>query len=76
MRSLYAVSAIAGIAVALLGLLWLLQGAGVIRVCPILCFADCGCMEGGSALWEAAGAAALVFGIALVWWGIAGGRKR
>ena len=38
------VGAIVGIILAMLGLLWSLQGAGLLRLCPVLCFADCECV--------------------------------
>ncbi|HIH02995.1 MAG TPA: hypothetical protein HA263_03780 [Methanoregulaceae archaeon] len=50
------VGAIVGLVLAVLGLLWFLQGTGVVRMCPVLCFADCECVEGGSRFWEIAGA--------------------
>jgi hypothetical protein len=58
--------ALAGAIVALLGALWFLQGAAIIQVCPVLCFADCECVSGGSAFWEAAGAVAFIIGVAVV----------
>lgn len=51
-----------GAALALLGLLWLLQGADVLHVRPILCVANCKPVEGGSIGWMAAGALLLVLG--------------
>ncbi len=76
MKPMIAAEALAGFAIALIGLLWLLQGAGAARICPILCFADCGCVEGGSVEWEAAGIAALGIGITMIWLGIAGGSRK
>ncbi|VVB62840.1 Uncharacterised protein [uncultured archaeon] len=58
---------IVGVISALLGFLWFLQGVGVLRQCPILCFADCECITGGSLLWEVIGAAAFIIGIAIMW---------
>ncbi len=54
--------AVIGVVITLLGILWLLQGTGVLQVCPILCFADCECVRGGSAFWEAAGLIAFIIG--------------
>jgi hypothetical protein len=51
-----------GVAATLLGLLWLLQGADVVHVRPILCFADCKPLEGGSIGWMIAGAVVLLGG--------------
>lgn len=47
----------------LLGGFWFLQGVGVLNVCPILCFADCDCVEGGSRFWSLVGAIVLIVGI-------------
>lgn len=55
-----------GIIVALLGLLWFLQGAGILRLCPVLCFVDCACVMGRSPFWEAVGAIAFIVGIIIV----------
>jgi hypothetical protein len=59
----YLVAALVGIVVALLGLMWFLQGAGILQLCPVLCVANCECITGGSPFWEAAGAIAFVIGI-------------
>ncbi len=56
-----------GIILTLLGLLWLLQGIGVIQVCPVLCFANCECITGGSLVWAIVGAVVLVIGSVLVY---------
>jgi hypothetical protein len=62
-----AAGAIVGIVLAMLGLLWLLQGTGLVRICPVLCFADCECVEGGSLFWEIAGAITFAIGVILAW---------
>jgi len=55
-----------GVVIALLGLLWLLQGAGLMVICPpLLCFADCECIAGASPAWAAFGAAAFIIGAAI-----------
>jgi hypothetical protein len=59
-------AALVGIIVALLGLLWFLQGAGIIRMCPVLCVMDCECITGGSLFWEATGAIAFIIGIVII----------
>jgi hypothetical protein len=59
-------AAIVGVIVALLGLLWFLQGAGILLLCPVLCFVDCECVTGGSQFWEATGAIAFIIGIMVV----------
>ncbi len=55
-----------GVIVALLGLLWFLQGAGIIQMCPVLCVMDCKCITGGSPFWEAAGAIVFIIGIVII----------
>lgn len=57
------ITLIIGIIVALLGVLWFLQGAGIIYVCPILCFADCICLTHGSFSWKMIGAGVIVVGV-------------
>jgi hypothetical protein len=52
-----------GVLSVLLGGLWLLQGLGVVRMRPILCFANCTPLEGPSTTWAIAGAIALVVGV-------------
>lgn len=56
-----------GLILAFLGLLWFLQGIAILNLCPVLCFADCECITGGSLLWEIAGAITLIIGIAIVY---------
>jgi hypothetical protein len=46
----------------LLGGFWFLQGVGILNVCPILCFADCTCIEGGSQIWAVVGAGVFIIG--------------
>ena len=55
--------ALCGSVFCLLGALWLLQGADLIRIRPLLCFADCAQITGGSRFWEAVGASVLGLGI-------------
>jgi len=52
-----------GVASVLLGGLWFLQGADLIHLRPILCFADCKPVEGGSIGWMTAGVFLLVAGV-------------
>jgi hypothetical protein len=61
------IGAIVGPVLAMLGLLWFLQGAGLVRMCPVLCFADCECVEGGSLFWEIAGAITFTIGVIPAW---------
>ena len=56
-----------GLILAALGLLWFLQGIAILNVCPVLCFADCECITGGSLFWEAAGGIALITGVAIIY---------
>jgi hypothetical protein len=49
-----------------LGLLWFLQGADLVHIRPILCFANCQPLQGGSIGWMTAGALFLVLGLAAV----------
>jgi hypothetical protein len=46
-----------------LGGFWFMQGIGILNVCPILSFADCACIEGGSTLWTVVGAIVFIVGI-------------
>ena len=62
-----------GVVSTLLGLLWLLQGAGVLHVRPILCVANCKPVEGGSIGWMVAGTLLLVLGLLAI---AAGFRRR
>ncbi len=57
--------AVVGIVLATLGLLWFLQGTGLVRICPVLCFADCECVEGGSKFWLIAGGITALIGVVL-----------
>jgi hypothetical protein len=56
-----------GAVLALLGLLWFLQGADLVHVQPILCVADCEPPTSGSTGWMIAGAVAIVAGTLLIW---------
>jgi hypothetical protein len=55
-----------GVAITLLGLLWFLQGAGLVHVQPILCFADCEPLVGGSVGWLIAGIVGMIVGMLFV----------
>jgi hypothetical protein len=59
-----------GIGIALLGLLWLLQGADVLHVRPLLCVADCEPVVGGSTTWLVTGGVAMLAGIIVIRRGI------
>ncbi len=51
---------------ALLGLLWFLQGVGLLQVCPVACVGSCECITGGSIFWAAAGAIVFIAGVGIV----------
>ena len=55
-----------GVIMALLGLLWFLQGAAILRLCPVLCIIDCECITSGSQFWEAVGGVVFIAGIMIV----------
>jgi len=62
------VALLLGLAGALLGGLWLLQGLGIVQLPPMLCFADCEPVQGPSVTWTVIGAIVLVTGgVALAW---------
>ncbi|MGA9399528.1 hypothetical protein [Haladaptatus sp.] len=63
------VSTVFGGIVALLGLLWIVQGLGIVQIDPILCVADCEPITGGSVQWTIVGVLALFVGVAIVRWG-------
>jgi len=57
---------IIGAFMAFLGLLWFLQGIGILRIRPILCIANCEEIVGPSPSWAASGAIVFVVGTILV----------
>jgi len=57
---------ISGIFLALLGLLWALQGADLIHIKPILCFANCEPLVGGSITWLIVGLVVMASGTSLL----------
>ncbi len=62
----YVAVTVIGLILVALGLLWFFQGIAVLSLCPVLCFADCECITGGSLFWEVAGAITLIIGIVIV----------
>lgn len=62
-----------GILLLLLGLLWALQGAGVIHVRPILCFVNCQPITGKSTPWLITGSATFIVGVLVL---IASARRK
>jgi len=61
------IAIIFGIIISLLGLLWFLQGSGLVHIKPILCFADCQPITGKSLQWQIMGAVAFVFGALVIY---------
>ena len=59
-----------GTILALLGLLWLLQGMGMIHLRPLLCFAECEPITGTSSLWRGVGAVAFAVGVFVIGVGV------
>lgn len=57
---------ILGVIVALLGMLWLVQGLGIIQIDPILCAGDCEPITGRSVEWTITGTIASFVGIVSV----------
>lgn len=62
------------VALIALGTLWSLQGAGIVHVKPILCFADCAELQAPSLQWLITGLAVIVAGA--ISWYVAGVRTR
>jgi anaerobic C4-dicarboxylate transporter len=60
------VAAVVGVILLLLGLLWFLQGAAIVRLCPLLCFVDCECVMSGSVFWEGVGAIVFIVGVTIM----------
>lgn len=56
----------AGLVLVLLGLLWMAQGADLVRIEPILCVADCEPVTGGSPGWLIAGVVSALTGSAVI----------
>jgi len=57
---------IIGVVMASLGFLWFLQGADIIHLQPILCFANCEPITGKSPAWQTVGAITFFAGIVIV----------
>ena len=59
---------ILGISTVLIGALWLLQGLGIVKLQPLLSFADCLPVQGSSTAWAVIGALAIAVGaVGVVW---------
>lgn len=61
---------IAGVAMFLLGGLWLLQGLGAVDIAPIACVAECAPLTGPSLQWTFIGAGAMTVGAILFVYGL------
>ncbi|MEO6608177.1 MAG: type II CAAX endopeptidase family protein [Aestuariivirga sp.] len=60
------IAAIVAVMLVLLGLLWFLQGADILHIWPILCFAGCEYISDGSWVWEIVGFFSFALGIAVL----------
>lgn len=61
-----AIRIIIGALLTALGALWALQGADLVRIKPILCFANCEPLVGGSVGWLVAGLVCVAIGLFLL----------
>ncbi len=57
---------IIGAFIAFLGLLWSLQGTGILQVRPVVCVSNCEEIVGGSPLWAAVGVVTFIIGILIL----------
>jgi hypothetical protein len=55
-----------GAFIAFLGLLWSLQGIGILQIRPILCVANCEEIVGGSPSWAVVGVTTFIIGIIIL----------
>lgn len=53
---------VVGVIAILLGGLWLFQGLGLVKLAPILCFANCAAVQGPSLTWVGIGAVTALLG--------------
>jgi hypothetical protein len=58
--------ALIGAFIAFLGLLWSLQGTGILQIRPVYCVTNCEEIVGVSPLWALAGAIAFIIGIIII----------
>lgn len=58
--------ALIGAIIAFLGLLWTLQGTGILQIRPVYCVTNCEEIVGVSPLWAIAGAIAFIIGIIII----------
>jgi hypothetical protein len=62
MKFIYVAGILVGGFIAFLGLLWFLQGTGILHLRPVLCATNCEEIVGTSPAWAIAGAAAFIIG--------------
>jgi hypothetical protein len=62
MKFTYLVGLLVGVFIAFLGLLWFLQGSGILQMRPILCVTNCEEIVGTSPTWAIAGAITFIIG--------------
>jgi hypothetical protein len=55
-----------GLVLTLLGSLWVLQGADLVRIQPIACLTECRPLTGGSPVWFAIGLLTLLGGLVVL----------
>jgi len=60
------IAIIFGTIILLLGSLWFLQGSDLIHIKPILCFANCQPITGGSTVWQIVGAIVFIVGAIII----------
>lgn len=63
MKFAYIAGILVGAFIAFLGLLWFLQGTGILHIRPIMCVADCEEIVGTSPSWAITGAVASILGV-------------
>ncbi len=62
MKFLYLAGILVGGFIAFLGLLWFLQGTGIIHLRPVMCVSNCEEIVGTSPTWAITGAVAFIIG--------------
>lgn len=75
MKARHLAGALIGAFITFLGLLWLLQGTGLLRIRPILCIANCEEIVGPSPVWAVSGLIALIIGVIVVFVSLSGIRR-
>ncbi|SEW22568.1 hypothetical protein SAMN05216285_3149 [Natrinema salifodinae] len=57
---------ILGVVVSFLGILWTVQGLGIVQIDPVLCATECEPITGRSAQWALTGVITLFAGVVIV----------